>query len=111
MGVRIVTEREYRRFIDQIEVAEEMLNNREKHIEQVYSEFETQLVLLGATAVEDRLQEEVMETIQDMQTADIKVWMLTGDKFETAENIGISCGLLKPQVHTYGLNWSEGSQW
>jgi len=67
--------------------------------------------LLGATAVEDRLQEEVMETILDMQRADIKVWMLTGDKFETAENIGISCGLLKPQVHTYRLNWSEGHQW
>lgn len=54
-------------------------------------------MLLGATAVEDKLQQNVIETIQDLKRADIKVWMLTGDKFETAENIAASCKLIDPE--------------
>jgi magnesium-transporting ATPase (P-type) len=59
----------------------------------LYDEFEQDLVLLGATVVEDRLQDDVPKTIKDLQDARIKIWMLTGDKFETAENIGYSCNL------------------
>lgn len=51
-------------------------------------------MLLGATAVEDKLQEDAIKTIEDLQKASIKVWMLTGDKFETAENVGLSCRLI-----------------
>ena len=51
----------------------------------------------GATAVEDRLQDGVPRTIRDLQDAGIKIWMLTGDKLETAENIAESCQLLKPR--------------
>jgi P-type E1-E2 ATPase len=40
------------------------------------------------------LQDEVPETINDLQQAGIKIWMLTGDKFETAENIAMSCKLI-----------------
>ncbi len=65
-------------------------------LENLYAELETHLVLLGATAVEDRLQEGVIQTIQDLKRANIKVWMLTGDKFETAENIATSCKLIDP---------------
>jgi phospholipid-transporting ATPase len=61
---------------------------------KVYSEFERGLFLLGATAVEDRLQDEVPETIKDLQRAGIKIWMLTGDKFETAESVGYSSRLI-----------------
>jgi P-type E1-E2 ATPase len=50
--------------------------------------------LVGSTAIEDRLQENVPEVIKFMITAGIKVWVLTGDKKETAENIGKSCQLL-----------------
>ena len=60
-------------------------------MEQVFSEMESGLTLLGATAVEDRLQDNVPEVIHDFQRAQIKVWMLTGDKFETAKNIAASC--------------------
>lgn len=45
-------------------------------------------MLLGATAIEDRLQAGVPETIATLMRADIKIWVLTGDKQETAINIG-----------------------
>lgn len=48
------------------------------------------LMLLGATAIEDRLQAGVPETIATLMRADIKIWVLTGDKQETAINIGES---------------------
>jgi len=60
--------------------------------------FENDFILLGATAVEDRLQDLVPETIFDLIRANIKVWMLTGDKLETAENIGKSCKLILPDM-------------
>lgn len=67
---------------------------RDSILAGIYDRFERGIVLLGATAVEDRLQDNVPETIKDLQDAGIKIWMLTGDKLETAENIGYSCKLL-----------------
>ena len=55
---------------------------------------ERNLKLLGATVIEDRLQDLVPETLSKLLQADIKVFMLTGDKLETAENIGKSCNLV-----------------
>jgi P-type E1-E2 ATPase len=52
------------------------------------------LELIGSTAIEDKLQDNVADTIQFMKEAGIKVWVLTGDKIETAINIGYSSGLL-----------------
>jgi phospholipid-transporting ATPase len=49
------------------------------------------MTLLGATAIEDKLQEGVPDTISALRKANIKVWVLTGDKQETAINIGLSC--------------------
>jgi phospholipid-transporting ATPase len=49
---------------------------------------------VGGTAIEDKLQEEVPETIRFMKDAEIKVWVLTGDKRDTAINIGLGSGLL-----------------
>ncbi|EKU23250.1 aminophospholipid-transporting p-type atpase [Nannochloropsis gaditana CCMP526] len=60
-------------------------------MDKIESNFE----LLGATAIEDKLQEGVPETIHDLTRAGIKVWMLTGDKEETAVNIGVACNLLE----------------
>jgi len=60
------------------------LENREEKIEAVSGEIERDLRLLGATAIEDRLQDGVPETIADLKTAGIKVWVATGDKLETA---------------------------
>lgn len=78
--------------------------NRDKLLAGIYDEFERGLVLLGATAVEDRLQDNVPETINDLQEAGIKIWMLTGDKLETAENIGYSCKLLKKDMTVWKMS-------
>ena len=50
--------------------------------------------LLGSTAIEDKLQDEVADTIKFMKKAGIKVWVLTGDKVQTAIEIGVSAGLI-----------------
>ncbi|XP_056012392.1 probable phospholipid-transporting ATPase IA isoform X3 [Ostrea edulis] len=70
------------------------LQNRDKKLEEAAELIERNLTLLGATAIEDKLQEGVPETISSLSKADIKIWVLTGDKQETAINIGYSCQLL-----------------
>ncbi len=59
---------------------------------------EKDLFLLGATAIEDKLQNEVPETIHTLASAGIKIWVLTGDRQETAINIGYSCKLLTEEM-------------
>lgn len=58
---------------------------------------ETNLRLLGCTAIEDKLQDGVGTCVEALQGAGVKVWMLTGDKEETAINIGVACQLLGPE--------------
>lgn len=72
--------------------------NREKRIAELSEVIETNLTLLGATAIEDKLQDNVPETIQALRDAGIKVWVLTGDKVETAINIGFSCNLITSEM-------------
>uniref|UniRef100_A0A672UKZ7 Phospholipid-transporting ATPase n=1 Tax=Strigops habroptila TaxID=2489341 RepID=A0A672UKZ7_STRHB len=72
--------------------------NRDEALDKVYEEIEKNLILLGATAIEDKLQDGVPETISRLSKADIKIWVLTGDKKETAENIGFSCELLTDET-------------
>lgn len=61
-------------------------------------EIEKDLELVGGTAIEDKLQEDVGPTISYIKEAGIHVWVLTGDKIETAINIGYSCQLLNDQL-------------
>ncbi|XP_013108075.2 probable phospholipid-transporting ATPase IM isoform X3 [Stomoxys calcitrans] len=70
------------------------LDNREDKLGVLYEEVESELVLVGVTAIEDKLQDGVPQTIANLQMAGIKIWVLTGDKQETAINIGYSCQLL-----------------
>ncbi|XP_063997843.1 phospholipid-transporting ATPase IC [Pogoniulus pusillus] len=72
--------------------------HREQALDRVYEEIEKDLILLGATAIEDKLQDGVPETISRLSKADIKIWVLTGDKKETAENIGFACELLTEET-------------
>jgi len=60
----------------------------------IIGKLESDLFLIGATAVEDKLQRGVPNTIRDLLRSGIKIWMLTGDKLETAENIAKSCKLI-----------------
>lgn len=66
-------------------------------------ELENDLFLLGATALEDKLQDGVPEAIEDFHHAHIKVWMLTGDKLETAENIGFSSKMFNEKMYIFKL--------
>ncbi|KAJ8718438.1 hypothetical protein PYW08_002675 [Mythimna loreyi] len=70
------------------------LHDRDEQLDAIYEEIETDLLLIGVTAIEDKLQDGVPETIANLSMAGIKVWVLTGDKQETAINIGYSCQLL-----------------
>uniref|UniRef100_A0A3Q2ZKX6 Phospholipid-transporting ATPase n=1 Tax=Kryptolebias marmoratus TaxID=37003 RepID=A0A3Q2ZKX6_KRYMA len=75
------------------------LDDRESKLDELYEEIEKDLLLLGATAIEDKLQDGVPQTIEELSKADIKIWVLTGDKQETAENIGYSCNLLREEMN------------
>ncbi|XP_058158033.1 phospholipid-transporting ATPase FetA-like [Dasypus novemcinctus] len=74
------------------------LENREDKLLSVYEDIEKDLMLLGATAIEDKLQDGVPETIITLNKAKIKVWVLTGDKQETAVNIAYSCHMLEDEM-------------
>ncbi|XP_030282282.1 probable phospholipid-transporting ATPase IM isoform X1 [Sparus aurata] len=79
--------------------ASTVIENREDQLGALYEEIEQGLKLLGATAIEDKLQEGVAETIACLNLADIKIWVLTGDKLETAMNIGYSCNMLRDDMN------------
>lgn len=69
-------------------------SKRKEKMEELAEEIESELTLIACTAVEDKLQENVPQVIANFLETNIKVWMLTGDKLETAENIGFSCSLI-----------------
>ena len=61
-------------------------------------EIERELELVSVTAIEDKLQQDVGPTIQILKEAGIQIWVLTGDKIETAINVALSCNLLNEQM-------------
>lgn len=89
---------EFQRWSDIYYKASTSLENREKNVDEAAELIEKDLFLLGATAIEDKLQEGVPESIAALADADIKIWVLTGDKQETAINIGYACRLLTPKM-------------
>ena len=91
---RELDEDEYRQWNKEHEIASAAIQDREEKLEEVSDKIERELTLLGGTAIEDRLQEGVPDTIALLAEAGIKLWVLTGDKVETAINIGFSCNLL-----------------
>jgi phospholipid-translocating ATPase len=66
MGMRVVSQAELDKFMKDVATAEEDLKNWETLVEKVYSDFERGIVLIGGTAVEDRLQDDVPETIRSL---------------------------------------------
>ncbi|XP_070236817.1 phospholipid-transporting ATPase IH isoform X2 [Bos mutus] len=86
---------EYEGIRELLQDAKVALQDRDKKLAEAYEQIETDLVLLGATAVEDRLQEKAADTIEALQKAGIKVWVLTGDKMETAAATCYACKLFR----------------
>lgn len=95
---RELSEDEYREWSKKHDVAASAVHGREEKMEEVSDSIERDLFLLGGTAIEDRLQDGVPETIAVLAEAGIKLWVLTGDKVETAINIGFSCNLLDNEM-------------
>ncbi|XP_061165426.1 phospholipid-transporting ATPase VD-like isoform X2 [Saccostrea echinata] len=100
MAKKILTRKEYDEWKVKFNEASAAMDNREEKILQVACEIEKDLELLGATGIEDKLQEGVPETIEKLRKAGIKVWVLTGDKQETAIQVAYSSKLIgqKDQV-------------
>ncbi|XP_034530913.1 probable phospholipid-transporting ATPase VD [Notolabrus celidotus] len=92
---KVLEEEEYEVWLKRQLLAESSIENREELLLESAQRLETGLTLLGTTGILDRLQEEVPETIEALQRAGIKVWVLTGDKKETAINIAYACKLLR----------------
>jgi phospholipid-translocating ATPase len=91
---KVLGEEEYQTWNREHEIAAAAIVDREDKLEAISDLIERDLTLLGGTAIEDRLQEGVPDTIALLADAGIKLWVLTGDKVETAINIGFSCNLL-----------------
>ncbi|KAG1471951.1 hypothetical protein G6F56_001821 [Rhizopus delemar] len=91
---RVLEEDVYQEWAQRYKLASNSIRNRDEEIEKVCEEIETSLTLIGGTAIEDKLQEGVPDTIGILAESGIKLWVLTGDKVETAINIGFACNLL-----------------
>eukprot|EP00897_Mesotaenium_endlicherianum_P007081 jgi/Mesen1/6400/ME000329S05566 len=96
LAYRLLDPAEYASWNQEFVAAKTSLgNNRDALMEEASERIEHSLTLVGATAVEDKLQHGVPEAIDRLAKAGIKIWVLTGDKVETAINIGYACSLLR----------------
>ncbi|XP_062395084.1 phospholipid-transporting ATPase ID [Sardina pilchardus] len=94
LAYRDLSEEEWEEWSEHYRGAGKAADCREDRLAAAYEQIEQDMMLLGATAIEDKLQEGVPETIAILSLANIKIWVLTGDKQETAVNIGYSCKML-----------------
>lgn len=95
MGVRLLSKEEFENFLKELK---ELESNPASTQEQIYNkklELESHLKIFGASAIEDKLQENLKETIEVLKLAGMKIWVITGDKQETAKNIAYASGLFE----------------
>ncbi|KAJ5899733.1 phospholipid-transporting ATPase DNF3 [Penicillium taxi] len=107
-GHRFLDQNTYETWKTAYQEATTSIIDRQEKIERVGEEIEQQLELTGATAIEDKLQKGVPEAIDKLRRANIKLWMLTGDKRETAINVGHSCRLIKDYSNLTVLDHEKG---
>eukprot|EP01125_Pyxidicula_operculata_P020507 TRINITY_DN7599_c0_g2_i1.p1 TRINITY_DN7599_c0_g2~~TRINITY_DN7599_c0_g2_i1.p1 ORF type:complete len:1186 (-),score=234.52 TRINITY_DN7599_c0_g2_i1:63-3599(-) len=100
---KYIKEDDYEEWRQQYHTAKTSLVDRKLKMEHCAKLIENDLQLLGATAIEDKLQDHVPETLQQLLRADVKVWVLTGDKRETAISIGKSCNLITQETKLFKL--------
>lgn len=104
LAYRDISEDEYSQWKITYDDAATTMENRGDKLDAAAELIEKDLILLGATAIEDKLQDEVPDTIHTLQDAGIKIWVLTGDRQETAINIGMSCRLLTEDMNLLIVN-------
>jgi phospholipid-translocating ATPase len=105
---REIDEEYYQEWNKDQDFAAQALTDREERLEEVADRIERDLTLIGGTAIEDRLQDGVPDTIALLGQAGIKLWVLTGDKVETAINIGFSCNLLSNDMDLILFDMPDG---
>ena len=103
VAMRILSEKEYENFSIELSKAKMDTEKKNEKISLCYQMVESNLTLIGATIVEDKLQENVPEVIKDLRLSGIKIWMLTGDKLSTAYNIGLSCNLISKDMKVFKI--------
>uniref|UniRef100_A0A8C9UI21 Phospholipid-transporting ATPase n=1 Tax=Serinus canaria TaxID=9135 RepID=A0A8C9UI21_SERCA len=101
---RVLSKEEYGCWLKTHLEAESSIENREELLFQSALRLEKNLHLLGVTGIEDRLQDGVPETIASLRKAGLQIWVLTGDKQETAVNIAYACKLLDHDEEIITLN-------
>jgi len=99
LGVKILSEDDTEQWLKDFKEASTSVEDRDTKLTDVAYEIEKDLHIVGATAIEDKLQDGVPETIANLGKAGIKLWVLTGDKRETAIEIGYSTKVLSPKMH------------
>ncbi|PFH53769.1 hypothetical protein AMATHDRAFT_54264 [Amanita thiersii Skay4041] len=104
IAYRDIPEPEYNQWVKIYDQAAGTVNGRGEALDQAAELIEKDLFLLGATAIEDKLQDGVPDAIHTLQMAGIKVWVLTGDRQETAINIGMSCRLISESMNLVIVN-------
>ncbi|KIY61355.1 phospholipid-translocating P-type ATPase [Cylindrobasidium torrendii FP15055 ss-10] len=104
IAYRDISDQEYKQWSSIYDQAAATINGRGEALDQAAELIEKDLFLLGATAIEDKLQDGVPDTIHTLQQAGIKVWVLTGDRQETAINIGMSCRLISESMNLVIVN-------
>ncbi|KAN0003647.1 hypothetical protein ACTFIZ_009801 [Dictyostelium cf. discoideum] len=104
LAKREISQEEYSNWSQQYHEASTLIHDREAEMERLNDQIERGFELVGCTAIEDKLQDGVPETIDYLLKANIKVWIITGDKQETAINIGYSCKLLVPEIPIIIIN-------
>lgn len=105
LAMREVPDAEFQEWWDVYNTAQTTVSgNRAEELDKAAEIIEHDFTLLGATAIEDKLQDGVPDTIHTLQTAGIKVWVLTGDRQETAINIGMSCKLISEDMTLLIIN-------
>jgi phospholipid-transporting ATPase len=96
---RVLDPQLFNKWNTEYSTASRLIEGREEALEMLQEQIEVDLQIIGSTAIEDKLQDEVGYTIKKLKESGIKVWVLTGDKVETAINIGYSCQLLNDDLH------------
>ncbi|KAH8099600.1 phospholipid-translocating P-type ATPase [Cristinia sonorae] len=109
LAFRMVPDDEYHEWSRRYSEASIALDNREERLMEISAQLEHDLRLLGATAIEDRLQDGVPETIADLKLAGIKIWVATGDKLETAIAIGHSTNLIGREDNIIIVRGGDGT--
>ena len=96
MGKKILSKR---KFEDWYQKLKENQNKKEEVTYELYEKMEKDLTFVGCSAIEDKLQDGVGETIYTLLTCNIRIWILTGDKQDTAEEIAKSCKLINENMY------------